>query len=120
MFPIRLETLRKARKLSQQYMGDYLGVTRQAYAKYENGDSEPDIATINKLASFFDVSTDFLLGKTDKPDGQFDQKQLNKQSEINTAFHDYDNLTEEEKEYLETQLEIFRRIKEGSNRNKDK
>jgi transcriptional regulator with XRE-family HTH domain len=108
MFPERLELLRKEKKLSQQYMGDLLGVTRQAYAKYEKDDSEPDIATINKLASFFAVTTDYLLGNTDKKDGIADQSKI---SEYNTAFHDFDNITDEEKEYLETQLEIFRKIR---------
>jgi transcriptional regulator with XRE-family HTH domain len=62
MFPKRLKALRSEKKLSQQSMGDLLGITRQAYAKYENNESEPDIATINKLAAFFNVSTDYLLG----------------------------------------------------------
>lgn len=98
MFPNRLESLRKEKKLSQQYMGDYLGVTRQAYGKYENGDSEPDIATINKLATFFGVTTDFLLGKTNKKDGQINSNKDDKS---------YDSLAEITKMVKELGLEQF-------------
>jgi transcriptional regulator with XRE-family HTH domain len=74
MFPERLKSLRTEKKHSQEYMGDLLGITRQAYAKYENNESEPDIATINKLSSFFSVTNDYLLGKTDKKDGLAEPK----------------------------------------------
>jgi transcriptional regulator with XRE-family HTH domain len=65
MFPERLKVLRKEKKVSQEYMGELLGITRQAYGKYEKSESEPDISTINKLATFFEVDTDYLLGNTD-------------------------------------------------------
>ena len=43
-------------------MADYLGISRQAYGKYEAGQSEADHKTLVRLAGFFDVSVDFLLG----------------------------------------------------------
>ncbi|MGM8212593.1 helix-turn-helix domain-containing protein [Virgibacillus sp. W0430] len=67
MFPKRLKKLRKDKKLTQQDMADYLGVSRQGYAKYENGQSESDHETVKKLATFFDVTTDYLLGHSDQP-----------------------------------------------------
>jgi HTH-type transcriptional regulator, competence development regulator len=88
MFPERLERLRKEKKLSQQYMGNLLGITRQAYAKYEKGDSEPDISTINKLATFFNVTADFLLGNTNNPNDTADQSKLYKHEQT------YDSLAE--------------------------
>jgi transcriptional regulator with XRE-family HTH domain len=116
MFPKRLEMLRKEKHLSQQKMGELLGITRQGYAKYEKEDSEPDIATINKLASFFGVTTDYLLGKTDKRNGQADHKQLNKQSDINTAFYDFDNLDKfSDQEVLKLQEKIFQELKRRMN-----
>ena len=63
MFAIRLKSLRKNKKLTQAQMANMLGITRQGYAKYENNDSEPDLSTIDKLANFFGVSTDYLLGR---------------------------------------------------------
>lgn len=66
MFPQRLKSLRLEKKLTQQNMADFLGITRQGYAKYEKGMSEPDNKTLDKLANYFNVSTDFLLGRTNK------------------------------------------------------
>ncbi|MEK4951914.1 helix-turn-helix transcriptional regulator [Bacillus sp. FSL W8-1127] len=61
MFPQRLKSLRLSKKLSQQDMANLLGITRQAYGRYESGQSEPDIENLRKLAKFFDVSIDYLL-----------------------------------------------------------
>lgn len=64
MFPKVLKQLRIKKKLTQQNMADFLGITRQGYAKYENSDSEPSFEILQKMAAYFDVSTDELLGKT--------------------------------------------------------
>lgn len=64
MFAKRLKELRLKKKLSQQNMADFLGITRQGYAKYERTDStgsQPDLETLNKLANFFGVSIDYLV-----------------------------------------------------------
>lgn len=83
MFPERLTKLRKEKKLSKTYMGELLGITRQAYSKYEEDKSEPDIKTINKLSTFFDVDTDFLLGKTN-------ERKRGSDSELESALDDPD------------------------------
>lgn len=67
MFPKRLKYLRNEKGLSQQNMADYLGISRQGYGKYEDGKSEPDHKTLVKLANYFNVTTDYLLGKSDQP-----------------------------------------------------
>lgn len=69
MFADRLKKLRLSKKLSQQYMADLLGITRQGYAKYEKTEkgSQPDFETLQKLADFFETTTDYLLGTSDKP-----------------------------------------------------
>lgn len=59
-----LKELRSAKKVSQQIVADYLGITRQAYCNYENGNRDPDNETLLKLAEYFDVSTDSLLRGT--------------------------------------------------------
>lgn len=69
MFHERLKRLRKERNLTQQDMADFLGITRQGYAKYENGHAETDLETLKKLANFFNVTTDYLIGNVDnEPD----------------------------------------------------
>lgn len=57
-----LYKLRKERKVSQQEIGNLVGVTYQAVGKWESGDSEPDNEAIIKIANYFGVSTDYLLG----------------------------------------------------------
>lgn len=58
----RLRSLRTAKKLYQKDVAKYLEIDRTTYVKYESGASEPDINTLRKLAVFFDVSLDYLLG----------------------------------------------------------
>lgn len=65
MFGTRLHTLRKERKLRQEDMARQLGIARTTYAMYEQGNREPDYNTLIKLATFFEVSIDYLLGTTE-------------------------------------------------------
>lgn len=63
----RLKQLRNEKKLSQQELADKLGINRSTYARYETSATQPDYETLQKLADFFDVSIDYLLGRTDNP-----------------------------------------------------
>lgn len=67
MLAERLIKLRKQKKRTQQDMADYLGITRPAYTAYERGTRQPDYDTLEKLADYFEVSTDYLLGRTNIP-----------------------------------------------------
>lgn len=59
----KLKILRKEKKVTQSELADILGIARTTYANYEQGTREPDNTTLNKLADFFEVSTDYLLGR---------------------------------------------------------
>lgn len=67
MFKERLKELRKINRITQKELAEHLGFTHVAVTKWENGQREPDFSTVVKLAQFFNVSTDYLLGKTDEP-----------------------------------------------------
>lgn len=60
----RLKQLRKEKKVTQQDVANYLGITRPAYTAYEKGNRSPDYDLLNKLAKYFNVTTDYLLGST--------------------------------------------------------
>ncbi|WP_297421054.1 DUF5680 domain-containing protein [Clostridium sp.] len=60
-FQEQLQTLRKARCLSQEKLAEILGISRQAVAKWEVGQSHPDIARLISLSDFFKVSIDKLV-----------------------------------------------------------
>lgn len=67
MFAERLSGLRKSMKISQYELADRLGMSRGQLANYEQGKRQPDQETLVKLADFFNVSTDYLLGRIDNP-----------------------------------------------------
>lgn len=64
-FGKRLKHLRTTRGLSQESMAKILNIHRATISRYENNQREPDVNTIAKIADYFEVSTDWLLGVTD-------------------------------------------------------
>ena len=65
MFFKRLYDLRIDNDLTQQEVADYLTCNRQVYARYERGLREIPVSMIIKLARFYKVSTDYILGLKD-------------------------------------------------------
>ena len=61
----RLKKLRQSRNLSQQKLAEEFHTSQQSIWKYENGISEPDIYTLRRLANYFNVSVDYLVGNSD-------------------------------------------------------
>lgn len=55
--------LRKQKKKTQQEVADYLNIAQSAYFKYENGETEPNIEKLKKLADYYNVSVDYLIGR---------------------------------------------------------
>lgn len=70
-----LKALRKQKGLKQQEVAEFIGITRAAYANIENGKRETDFTTLKKLADYFNVSIDYLFGKTDDPTPSNEKKQ---------------------------------------------
>lgn len=61
----RIRELRKNKSLSQEQLADKLGVTKQAVSQMERGARKPSVTMLEALCDFFNVSTDYLLGKED-------------------------------------------------------
>ncbi len=83
-FAENLKRLRKERELTQEFLADFLGVSFQAVSKWEREESYPDITMLPVIASFFDVSTDELLGVNRAEDEEY----------IVSRLQEYDNLTD--------------------------
>lgn len=66
LFSKRLKDLRKERNINQEQLAKEIGASRGSISFYEKGSRMPDISTLDKLASYFNVSTDYLLGRTDE------------------------------------------------------
>jgi transcriptional regulator with XRE-family HTH domain len=67
-FANRLKQLRQTNDVSQQELADLLGISTRAWRFYESGDREPNVAGLIVLADYFDVSLDYLVGRSDKPE----------------------------------------------------
>ena len=59
----QIRYLRKNRGLTLQNMADALGITMRQYQNYEGGQAKPTIDGLVKIADFFNVSADYLLGR---------------------------------------------------------
>ena len=62
----RLKYLRKTRKISQLKLALDLNMNQNTISRFENLEREADYETLIKFANYFDVSLDYLLGRTDK------------------------------------------------------
>ena len=63
IFQERLIEQRKLNRLTQRQMADFLQIAQPSYIRYENGSAQPSLENLVKLADYFDVSVDYLLGR---------------------------------------------------------
>ena len=63
---LRLREIRKESGISLKKLGEIIGVAESTMSLYENEKRQPDYETLKKLADYFNVTTDYLLGREDK------------------------------------------------------
>lgn len=63
----KIALLREKRGLTQEDLANKIGISRASLSHYEKNRREPDYTTMTKLADFFHVSVDYLLGRTSEP-----------------------------------------------------
>ena len=66
MFSIRLKELRKKANLTQIEFAKRFNIANGTVGNWESGNRQPDYKTLNEIANFFNVSVDYLLGRSDK------------------------------------------------------
>lgn len=66
MIYVRIRNLREDKDLKQQDVAEYLNVKQNTYSQYETGVITLTAEIVSKLADFYGVSTDYLLGRTDE------------------------------------------------------
>lgn len=76
MFAQRLRELRRERGLTQIQLAQKLNVSNGTVGMWETGKREPDFETITRLATFFHVSTDYLLGHVNNPFFHLDNERI--------------------------------------------
>ena len=106
MFTKRLKSLRKEAGLTQKEIADHFKTSPQSYAQWEKGLRSPSKESLEKLAQFFNVSTDYLLGNSElkNPEDQLSNVELlfRKTSK---------NMTPEQKETFQKELLEFMEIR---------
>ena len=63
---MRLKDIREDLDITQQQLADYLHIRQNTLSQYENGQRSLPIDTLQKLADYFNTSTDYILGRTDE------------------------------------------------------
>lgn len=64
VFASVLQSLRKTARLTQEEMADVLNIPKRTYGSWERSERQPDIEMLCKIADYFGVTTDYLLGRT--------------------------------------------------------
>lgn len=77
-FSKRLKELRNKANLSQQELSKIIGISKSSINMYERGEREPGLETVGAFADYFDVQTDYLLGKHDDKRSLKEGKKYNK------------------------------------------
>lgn len=111
MFCKILRKLRKEKDMTQKDIATYLNVSDRLVGYYESGERMPPPDILEKIADYFDVSIDYLLGRTN----------IKKQPVYSTKDEikeDIDSLSPESKEDLKRYLELLK-IKDMQERNSD-
>ena len=104
---LRIKELKEEKNISQLELAKKLNLTQQSISLYEKGDREPSIDVLKSIANFFNVSLDYLLGKSDIRNYDKDER------EFRFAFHkETEGMTDEEiKDALRFYKEMKKKIK---------
>lgn len=107
MFPERLKNLRKEANLTQKNISDHFNIKQPTYAQWEQGKRQPSSETLDKFAKFFNVSTDYLLGKTNiKNPDEIDLIKLDEAIDNSIGF-DGKPVTPEDKESIKEAILLY-------------
>ncbi|MFD0868811.1 helix-turn-helix domain-containing protein [Paenibacillus residui] len=99
--PERLIEWRKKKKLTQEQLAIKVNTTKGTISNYENGHSTPPHETLVSIANILDVSTDFLLGRTNQPsEDTSKEEEEESDTEISMFFKDFKSAPKERQEEM--------------------
>lgn len=104
----KIKELREIKQITQEELAKYLGVAPQTVYKYEKEINEPDLKTTSKIAEYFNVTADYLLGRTDNPD------MLNEPIQIAASMKDgldISDMDDDEKKFINDFVKMVRNKK---------
>jgi transcriptional regulator with XRE-family HTH domain len=104
----RITKEREKRNLTQEQLSKKLGISRAALSHYEKNRREPDYETLERISSFFEVSTDYLLGIDQvKEDGPGYMVRTNPEL-ADEILREFDRLPKEDQQYI---ADLIKRMK---------
>lgn len=119
----RLQFLREEKEWTKTYVAKQLGLKNLGtYANWEYGTREPDSEMLSKIASLYNVSTDFLLGRTEEKIHLNEEEKIGRNIishfRLNTSDMDVEDIEELEEELIDFQDFLIKKAKEKKERNK--
>lgn len=107
--PERLRELRVDRDMTQREVGEVLGIPQQQYSQYETGQIDLPLRYLRKLIDLFDVSADYLLGRTQRPENKsFRNVQVTKDCSCTALLNAVLSLSEEDREAAVEYVRLLR------------
>lgn len=70
IFGERIRALRESTNYSQVKFAEVFGIGQSSVVRYEKGEASPALELLVKIADYYDVSLDYILGRTDNPQGK--------------------------------------------------
>jgi len=116
----RLKIAREKKGLKQNRVAQSLGIHNSTLAKYESGDREVDIDTLKKLAELYDVTVDWLSGRTNdpSPSDKKEKPEERKDTITNVFFREWDKADEEKKKRTLEFLQFLNQMDNADNNKK--
>ncbi|KRM63082.1 hypothetical protein FC14_GL001068 [Ligilactobacillus agilis DSM 20509] len=100
-----VRNLRKQKRISQTELAKILHVSQQTITAWETGKAEPSSSAVSNLADYFNVTTDYLLGR---PEKQTESRQQTISEAIDTAMaNDGKELDQHDKDVIKSLIEAY-------------
>lgn len=107
-FGKKISIQRKLKRFTQSYVADYLHISTSTLSNYENNIHEPDLDTLVKLATLFEVSTDYLLGRTQNScDFTILEQNISGELTVGEFLNATQSFSDEELQYLVKTVELL-------------
>lgn len=95
-----IRDLRKLKKISQSELAKLIGVSQTTITAWETGKAEPSSSAVNSLADYFNVTTDYLLGRPEKKDNEIVDYTALEQALDNARSFDGEPMDDHDREIL--------------------
>ncbi|AXO96232.1 MULTISPECIES: helix-turn-helix domain-containing protein [Bacillus] len=102
----KIKELRKNNKITQEQLGNAIGVSKMAISYFEKGKKSPGRESLEKIADYFNVTTDYLLGRSEDPELSEEENKIVTEEGKNIMAL-IESLPEDERKKAWEQLEMY-------------